>query len=252
MRQRRHGSRAVGGAGVSSLTLRRLTIEVLSCSLAILVLCACSCKQTEPPQTSGSVTHSTTPPFKTKEPTTYQAVRSITFVPANGGQTVVSTIAIFRDGEARREENNSENKRVVYLDLPTGHFMLLPDERVYAPVEDGPTARLDSDGSADLYLHTAPIQSSYENLGSEIVNGQNASKYKVTVNDASGRGVTESETMIWIDESIGMPVKSVTRSAAGTRTMELTRINLTVDKRIFEIPKDYRKIEPAALRDRLR
>jgi hypothetical protein len=49
-----------------------------------------------------------------------------------------------------------------------------------------------------------------------------------------------------------MPVKSVTRSAAGTRTMELTGINLRVDKRIFEIPKDYRKIESTALRDRLR
>jgi hypothetical protein len=167
----------------------------------------------------------------------------MTFVPADGGQTVVSTIAIFRDGEARREENN---------DLPNGRFMLLPDERVYAAVEDGPTPPLDSDGAADLYLHTAPIQSSYENLGSEVVNGQNAGKYKVVVNDSSGRGVTESETLIWIDESLGMPVKSVTRSAAGTRTMELTRINLNVDKRTFEIPKDYRKIEAAALRDRLR
>ena len=179
-------------------------------------------------------------------------MRSVTFVPADGGQSVVSTIAIFRDGEARREENNSQSKQIVYLDLPNGRFILVPDERVYAAVEDGPTAPLDTDGSADLYLHTAPIQTSYENLGSEVVNGQNASKYKVTVNDSSIKDVTERESLIWIDESLGMPVKSVTRSAAGTRTMELTRINLSVDKRIFEIPKDYRKIEAAALRGRIR
>ncbi|HSE32148.1 MAG TPA: hypothetical protein VLA93_11300 [Pyrinomonadaceae bacterium] len=203
-------------------------------------------------QPSASSVVSSTPPFKTKEPETYQAVRSIIFAPANAGQSTESTTTIAREGDKRREEENSRDRTVVYLDVPAGTFMMLPDERIYAEVAGPATSNSTVGEFEEVYVHTAPIQSTYENLGTETVNGTTTTKYKVTVNSASPGNVSESETLIWVDDTLGMPIKSVTRSPSGTRTMELKQITLKVDKTQFDIPRDYQKVEMQVLQQRMR
>lgn len=196
-----------------------------------------------------------TPPFKTQEPNSYKAVRAITFASSDGNEPTVTTVAIVRDGELRREEETSRGKRVVYLELSGERFLLLPDDKIYATA-DGPTANTPAAAISEApygpYLHTAPILSTYENLGTETVNGNTATKYKVVVNNSNASAVSQSETFIWVDEALGMPVKSITRSAAGTRTMELSQITLNVDRTLFEIPKDYQKVDMPQLRQRIR
>lgn len=168
---------------------------------------------------------------------------------------MVTTVAILRDGEMRREEETSRGKRVVYLELSGGRFLLLPDDKIYATV-DGPSANTQAESLSEAqfepYLHTAPIQSTYENLGTETVNGNKATKYKVVVNNSNVGVVSESETLIWVDETLGMPVKSIMRSAAGTRSMELLQITLNVDRALFEIPKDYQKVDARILREQIK
>jgi outer membrane lipoprotein-sorting protein len=57
---------------------------------------------------------------------------------------------------------------------------------------------------------------------------------------------------MWIDEALQMPVRSETKSADGTRvTMELSEIRLEVDKNLFTIPGDYKKLAFSELRKRL-
>ncbi|HEX7295617.1 MAG TPA: hypothetical protein VF251_07680 [Pyrinomonadaceae bacterium] len=192
------------------------------------------------------------PPFKTREPETYQAVRSVSFTPGDTGQAVSSSITIIRDGDKRREEHNSGGKKVVYLDLPDGTYVLLPDEKIYAPAIGPAEAGSTEDGFEEAYVHTAPIQSTYQNLGSETINGTTTTKYKVTVNDTSNESVIKTETLIWIDDALGMPVKSETRSAAGIRRMELSEISLNVNKELFAIPGDYQKVEMKVLQERMR
>jgi len=58
--------------------------------------------------------------------------------------------------------------------------------------------------------------------------------------------------LIWIDEALGMPVKSETHSAAGTRRMELSSISLSVDKALFAIPKGYQKVALQVLQQRIK
>jgi outer membrane lipoprotein-sorting protein len=182
-------------------------------------------------------------------------VRSISFTPSVSGQSSASTVTIARDGDKRREEDNSGGKRVVYLDLPTGNFVLVPDEKIYAEMVGPGTfvrGQDDQDGFEEVYVHTAPIQSTYQNLGAETVNGTTTTKYKVTVNTETNGSVSESETLIWIDEALGMPVKSETHSEAGTRRMELSKVSLSVDKALFAIPKDYQKVEMQVLQQRIK
>ena len=84
------------------------------------------------------------------------------------------------------------------------------------------------------------------------MSGRNTTKYRVAVNTATGSNVTPSDTLIWIDESLGMPVKSETTAGDGSHvTMELSNIVLEVDKNLFQIPGDYVKVNPTALRQRL-
>jgi outer membrane lipoprotein-sorting protein len=74
----------------------------------------------------------------------------------------------------------------------------------------------------------------------------------VTVNSLDAQTVSNSETLIWVDETLGIPIKSVTTSNGGIRTMELSDVSFEVDKGLFLIPPDYQKIDVRSLRQRLR
>jgi len=230
----------------------RITVGLF---VIVTLFCSCTTKRSESatPKPSTRVL-STTPPFKTKEPDRYQAVRSITFVDSNGGAPIVTTASIARYGDLRRSEENGG--RLVYLDLAGRSFIVFPQEKIYAETTGTPSTNQPEDaaldGSDDNYVHTAPIESTYENLGAESINGQNCTKYRVVVKNGSDSTVSEAETLIWIDERLGMPIKSMTRSAGGTRTMELSAVRLSADEQLFEIPKEYKKIEAKALRERMR
>jgi hypothetical protein len=195
---------------------------------------------------------SSTPPFQTKEPQRYSAVRIITTVNA-AGETVVTKTSIARDGESRCHESND----VVYLNVPEGRFVLLPTEKVYADLVDESRIPADQNDeelevSPERLLHTEVGSTSYQKMGNEVISGRNANKYRIVVNSSTAANVSQSETLMWIDEALQMPVRSETKSADGTRvTMELSEIKLEVDKNVFRVPEDYKKLTFTELRKRL-
>jgi outer membrane lipoprotein-sorting protein len=225
--------------------------------LLVLFLCLIACKsQPDAANTNNAPSEtivSSTPPFQTKEPERYRATRIIT-ITSTAGEAVVTKTMIARDGDLRRHESETNSKRVAYLDLPEGRFVLLPDEKVYADVA-AETAVLTSEEeeiTPDRLLHTDTESSSYQKLGSEVIGGRNSTKYRVVVNSAIAGNVTGSETLIWIDEALKMPLRSETKSADGTRiTTELTDISLDVDKWVFQVPEGYEKIAFTEFRKRL-
>ncbi len=230
-----------------SYTSKRSTAVLLS----FLILA--SCRPPNEPGTTQSPSPenvvSSTPPFQTKEPDRYSATRTITIVTASGENLVTKTL-IARDGERRR----TESEKVIYLDVPEGRFILLPDDKVYA---DGASASElpagdDEENSADRLLHGEDGKTSYQSAGAETVGGRNTNKYRVVVNDSSRENVSLSETLIWIDDSLRMPIKSETKSGNGVRvTMELSDVTLDVDARLFQVPNDYEKIAFTELRRRM-
>lgn len=222
--------------------------------VALLFLTGCKAER-EPPVNSGAseVTVSNTPPFQTKEPERYQAIRTITITTPDG-ETLVRTNSVARDGNRRRHESETLSKRVVYLDLPEGKFVLLPDEKIFADAaaETAAPASEDDEITPERFLHDDASTTSYQNLGRESVSGRNANKYRTVVNSSSPGNVTESETLIWIDEDLNIPVRSETTSKDGTRvTIELLNVSLEVDMSLFQVPNDYDKIAFDELRKRL-
>ena len=223
--------------------IRARALIPLCCSLLVFVSCSSQTNSPAPPNAS-TETVSSTPPFQTKEPERYRATRTMTSVAADG-KTTVTTTSIARDGELRRTESKVATRTLIFLNLPEGTFVLLPDEKIYASVsgDSVPGTAEDGEISPEKLLHGDDLKSSYQKLGVEVVGGRNTNKYRVVVNSSSATSVTPSETLIWIDEALGMPIRSETKSSDGTHvTMELSEIELNVDRHLFEIPNDFQKV----------
>jgi hypothetical protein len=217
------------------------------------------------PETSSSQNELvSTPPFSTKEPDRYQATRVITSVDNKNGSVITQNtkIMIARDGARRREvyvtgADDSGSHALVYLETPDGRFVLMPAKKLYADLD---LAAQDSgsftppndagDFSPERLLHETRAQARYEKLGAEIINERATTKYRVTAagagESANGTSVS-SVTLIWIDELLGIPIRSetsVTDTDRSTRVIvELQDLKQTIDPRIFDLPKDYQKVD---------
>lgn len=194
------------------------------------------------------------PPFSTKEPERYQATRIITSVDSTT-ETVTTKMLIARDGEKRREEYIGAEATTVFLDIPTGRFVLLPSKKLYADLSLA-SSDLDSlDPQSDLYSEFSPERllnetralARYEKLGGETLDGRSTTKYRVTTADSTNGTEDGSVTLIWIDASFGMPIRSETISAGGDHssklTVELRDLKREVDPRLFDLPDDYKKAD---------
>jgi hypothetical protein len=229
--------------------------------VVLLVLLTISCRsQSNSTANENSTTTDTvvssTPPFQTKEPDRYRAIRNVTVVGANG-ETVTTKNLIVRDGELRRAESPVALKTIAYLERPEGRFVLMAEEKIYAEVAPDtslPTSDNDDalERSPEGLLHAETGNTSYQKLGKEAIGGRNTDKYRVLVNVPSAGNVSVGETLIWIDDVLRMPIKSETKSSDGTRvSMELSDISLEVDHVLFQIPKDYQKVTFIEFRKRL-
>lgn len=231
---------------------------VVAVSVVLLVVGSCRSQNeslTSGPPASDTVV-SSTPPFQTKEPERYRAVRTITTVNA-AGETLVTKTVVARAGDMRRHESQVNSKTMVYLDGPEGRFVLLPGEKVYADLTGENTIATDKEddtleASPEGLLHADLGSTSYQKLGAEAISGRNTNKYRIVVNSSAPANVSQSETMMWIDEVLQMPVRSETKSADGTRvTMEISDIKLEVESDLFKVPEGYQKLTFAELRKRL-
>ena len=235
--------------------MKRFAAYQYTLLIGALLLLSCSSKPSAGPTNSESndLIVSSTPPFQTKEPQHYQAIRTITFTDSSGSaitqKTTIARSEIFR----RDETENNDSATVVFLESDKGKFVLLPEQKIYSEITDAsPIDPAEFESSPERLLHPDAVSTSYQKLGSETVSGRNTTKYRVAVNTATGSNVTPSDTLIWIDESLGMPVKSETTAGDGSHvTMELSNIVLEADKNLFQIPEDYVKVNATALRQRL-
>jgi len=201
--------------------------------------------------------NSSLPPFPTKEPKTYQARRIVTFnqsstSAASSARQRKSSVVIARDGDQRREEHEAGTLgTIVYLESAAGRFLMLPKSRLYAAQDDktsnnGLTQLKVEPGtmSPDFLLNESTVSTEYEKLGAEVRSGRATTKYRVITR--SGNPPLASETLIWIDEILGMPVASelATSNANGSTriSMELHDIRTEVESAVFALPADYRKV----------
>ena len=203
---------------------------------------------------------SQTPPFSTKEPERYQWTTVTTVSVSDGSQpaegsinTTTSRVVVTRDGELRREDYElTPGVKISYLQLPEGRYRLLHAKKLYAELKPeesstapGQTPNIPSDFSPDRLLNASRTEARYEKLGAEEVNGRRTTKYRVIIKSGIGEAKTAvTENLIWVDESLGVPVKTETTQPGGSRyTMEVQDIKQEVDASVFALPPDYKKVD---------
>jgi outer membrane lipoprotein-sorting protein len=224
--------------------------KVLYGSIALLFLATCKVNNApiNSANTSSETLVSSTPPFQTKEPERYRATRTITITTA-AGETQVTRTSIARDGELRRYESvatDDADKRIVYLYIPEGRFVLLPGEKIYTDLASGSgnSAIEEDETFPEALLHSDNTSTSYQKIGPESTGGRNTTKYRIVVNNSTAGNVSVSEILIWVDDVLHMPIRSETRSADGGKVvMELSNIALEVDESVFQIPPNYKRMK---------
>ena len=221
----------------------------------LLIFTGCNRVQNKPVSSSPATeVFSSTPPFKTVEPDRYQAFRVISMT-TQAGTTQVSRTLIAKDGSLRREEL-LEPAPLIYLFLPQGMFVLVPEARIYSDakaVSESATTIPALEESSEPMLHEGGSETLYRHLGQEEINGRRLQKYQIVVNSTAVPNVTNSDTFVWVDEELGMPIRTEIRSGDSNRTViELIGIKREVDGQLFQIPGNYRKVTSEELHQALR
>jgi len=235
---------------------RRFKLGVPLIVSALVCACTSASRRDVDPAAPQEQTFSSIPPFKTIEPLKYRAERSVTYTDNQGTSTITRT-SIARDGDLRREDFEIKSSKIATIQNGGTRVLLVPDERIYADVNLPSDVAaladlLDSGSSPELLLHEqTPVRSSYERLGTEEVDGRTTTKYRVVVNNLGGASVSKLETLIWIDEALGMPIRSESKSDGQQSIMNLTNISLTVDGSLFQIPEGYKKVATTEITQRL-
>ena len=280
MRKRRYGISSAGGKRVSGYAkdslgypwcqknvsgVRKGRVShrwLLLLALASgLILPGCRGPQGPPhsdlgPASSGNSTF-TTPPFSTKEPDRYRAIRVTSFT--TPGSENSNEVLIARDGQSRREEYaGGAMGQIVYLEIPSGNFILLPARKQYADLNTLNNAPISTDRpdrserpaddppllSPDQLLNESHPSATYEKLGNESLSGRTTTKYRVVVLNGTA---TSNETLIWVDDALGMPVKSETITTSNGQsakvTTELRDVSFELDESLFSWPSDYKRVE---------
>jgi outer membrane lipoprotein-sorting protein len=224
-------------------------------SFAILLLVFTSCNRVQYKSVDSTPTKevfSSTPPFKTNEPESYQAIRVVTFTGSDRTSEVSRTL-LAKDGLNRREETLGPGS-IVYLYVPQGSYILVPQAQIYADSNPGPQSTPVStppDEASEPILRESGSETLYRQLGSEDINGRRLQRYQIVVNTSPGQNVTTTETTVWVDEELGMPIKQEIRSGNGKTVIELTEVSRNVDKKLFQIPGNYRKVSREELEQAL-
>ena len=239
----------------------RLRVQrLLSYTLCFLLIVSCRGYRTSNNQVADSrITISSSPPFSTKEPERYQATR-ITTNSGGASATRATRVFIARDGQNRREEY--DEGALVYLETTTGRFALLPEKKIFVGLDSGTEELHAVLKSEDSYMNSPESllsqttgRVSYERLGPETLSGRATTKYRVTSGGSSKENETNSVTLIWIDDLLGMPVRSETTSTnsdgESKLIIEMHDVRQDVDARLFQLPSDYKEVDTAHFRAQL-
>jgi hypothetical protein len=181
-------------------------------------------------------------PFSTREPEIFQVEIVMT---ANGSE---NKIFAARNGSNRRFDYNAGAKNQVSAVQADKNYLIIQSKKVYT--ESAAENVFDAENRTDFlttgWLSAKPDAKFFKE-GAE----NNLLKYRVTFGEAEN---LKSETLIFIDESVNLPVRQEFYSIDGggqktlTMTIELKNLKLEAGADLFAVPRDYKKISPEEFR----
>lgn len=177
-------------------------------------------------------------PFSTKEPEIFQAEIVIT---ANNQE---NKKFVARNGSNRRFDYNSGAKNQVSVLQTDKIYTLLTDKKIF--METVLTENVSAPENLTGELLNAKTDATFTKTGAE----NNLTQYRVNFGDAEN---AKSETLVFVDETINLPIKQEFYSLEGgqktlTMTIELRNFKAEAANDLFAVPKDYRKVSAEEFR----
>jgi hypothetical protein len=190
-------------------------------------------------------------PFSTKEPARYQADIVISF--SGDGAAAEQKYFTARDSEKRRTDYELSGKDTMsVLDLPEGKTIILLPQKKCALEEKsavGNTIPPQNESFSEFLTNSwlaEKIASNFESLGKENLAGKPLAKYRVRF-EKTGGVENISEAVVWVDEELGMPVKTEFYSLKDGQkinlfTTEFRNIKLDPEAGVFDKPEGCQNI----------
>lgn len=179
-------------------------------------------------------------PFQSREPDVYQAEIVLTTY-ADGEKTERK---IFTARSAAKFRCDYENKISFLQTGENESFLINGDRKIYAENQVNSGASNEIGSEIKDFLTTEWLNekraATFEKLGAE----NNLTKFRARFEDAPN---VDSETLIYVDETLQMPIRQEFYAADGERktlvfSMEMRNLKLEADDKIFELPKDLRRV----------
>ncbi len=182
-------------------------------------------------------------PFSTKEPQNFQAE----FVVTVGSRETKTFFA--RDGDRQRCDYRfgAKNQFTVLQTGANQNYLIFPARKIYAEKSALEFPSQTTENPNDLlngeWLN-ARADAGFTKLGTE----NNLTKYLVSLD-----GEAAAETIVFVDEAVGLPVRQEFYSIDGERkiltfTYELRNFKTKTENDLFEIPEGFRRVSPADVR----
>jgi hypothetical protein len=200
------------------------------------------------------------------EPTEYQANVSVKLEAlGNQQKATMPTLnaRVARKGNDRwMEFRMPAGGRVVYLDKAGTNFLILPDMKQYAELNQESLGfevrRMMMPGEIVQQVKTVP---GVQRVGEEKYNGRDVIKYRygAVTDTQSQAGQVATESFLYVDKQTGLPLHSETVSQSqtggnvqgysGMRIItEITDINTTTSPDMFAEPTGFQKVENEQIR----
>ena len=179
-------------------------------------------------------------PFSSKEPDVYQA--EIVLTNYAGGEKSEHKIFTARSGAKLRCDYENE---ISFLQLDENRrFSIHNRKKIYVEYQTNQQVSNETGETLKDFLTTEWLNekrsATFENLGAE----NNLTKYRVK---PEGTPSDASENLIYVDENLKIPVRQEFYTTNGEQktlvfSMELRNFKPEADDKLFELPKDFRKV----------
>lgn len=179
-------------------------------------------------------------PFLTKEPEIFQAE----FVTISN--ETERQIFKAKNGANRRVDYNFGAENQLTFLQTDKVYTLLPKQKIYAETASTQTAA-SFDETAD-FLTNEWLNEKTEAKFEKLETVENQTKYRVLLD-----GKEVSEILIFVDESLKIPVKQEFYSVNGDQktlhfTFEIRNFKTRTDENLFAVPKDFKKVSAEEFR----
>lgn len=202
----------------------------------------------------------------TREPEQYQATVRLSFQTLGSGQQQASMpnlgANVARQGNDRVMEFTVVNEKVIFLDKGGMNYLILPNRKQYAELtKEALGIEVRRLMMPEQIVQQAKAVPGMKLIGEETQNGRQVVKYayQAQANTNTNVGTVTTESYMIVDKETGLPLRTETVSqsqsggnvqgVSGIRIVtEMTDIKTTPDPNLFNLPTDYAKIDPEAVK----